>query len=93
MTITPKNLPKKELIGLEAEVIESTDPTQEGLKVEITAETRDTLKIGDKRVEKANCNFLVEIPSGEKVELNGKVIKKRPEDRKNMKITGKWEKP
>lgn len=93
MTITPRNLPKKELIGLKVEVVESTDPTQEGISGEITAETRDTLKISDKRVEKANCTFLVEIPSGEKVKLDGKVIKKRPEDRKDMKLPGKWEKP
>ena len=93
MTITPRNLPKKELVGLNAEIIESTDQTQEGIKGEITAETRDTLKISDKRVEKANCIFLIEIPSGEKVKLDGKVIKKRPEDRKDMKLPGKWEKP
>mgnify|MGYP006282795863 FL=1 len=92
MTITPKNLPKKELVGLNAEILESTDPTQEGIEGEITAETRDTLKIGDRRVEKANCTFLIQIPSGEKVKLDGKVIKKRPEDRKDMKLPGKWEK-
>ena len=91
MPITPENLPRHELIGLQAEIIESTDPTQEGIKGEILDETRDTLTIDDKRVEKENCIFLVKIPSGEKVELNGKTIAKRPEDRIDMKIPGKWE--
>lgn len=91
MSITPENLVRHELIGLEAEIIESTDPGQEGIKGEILDETRDTLTIEGKQVEKENCKFLVEIPSGEKVELNGKIIAKRPEDRIDMKIPGKWE--
>jgi len=91
MTITPKNLPKKKLIGLKAEIKESTDPTQEGIKGEIEEETRDTLTIDGKQVEKQNCIFLIEIPSGEVVELDGKIIAKRPEDRKDMKIPSKWD--
>ncbi len=91
MPITPENLPRHELIGLEAEIIESTDPTQEGIKGEILDETRDTLTIDGKQIEKENCTFLIEIPSGEKVELNGKTIAKRPEDRIDMKIPSNWE--
>lgn len=91
MSITPENLPRKELTGLIVEIIESTDPTHEGIKGEVQDETRDTLTIDGRKVEKENCKFLVEIPSGEKVELNGKIIAKRPEDRKDMKIPSKWE--
>lgn len=90
MTITPENLPKKKLVGLKAEIKNSTDPTQEGIKGEIEDETRDTLTIDGRQVEKENCIFLVEIPSGEVVELKGKIIAKRPEDRKEMKIPSKW---
>lgn len=91
MAITPKNLPKHELIGLHAEVIESTDPTHEGIEGEILDETKNTLRIGDKTVEKENCSFLIQIPSGEKVELEGSIIAKRPAERAKMKTPGKWE--
>ena len=91
LPITPENLPRHEIIGLHAEIKESTDPTQEGIKGEILDETRDMLRIGDKKVAKENCVFLIEIPSGEKVELNGSIIAKRPEDRIDMKIPSKWQ--
>jgi ribonuclease P protein subunit POP4 len=90
MTITPENLPRKELVGLNAEIVESTDPNQEGIKGEIEDETRDTLTIDRKQVEKENCIFLIQIPSGEKVELDGKIIAKRPDDREDMKLPSKW---
>lgn len=90
MPITEKNLPRHELIGLEAEVIESTDPSQEGIKGEILDETRNTLRIDGKQVEKENCVFLIEIPSGKKVELEGSIITKRPAERAKMKTPSKW---
>jgi ribonuclease P protein subunit POP4 len=92
MTITPENLPRKQLIGLRAEVIDSTDPNKEGITGEIEEETRDTLTIDGRQVEKENCSFLFTLPEGEKVELDGSVIAKRPEDRKDMKLPGKWKK-
>jgi ribonuclease P protein subunit POP4 len=91
MTITPENLPREKLVGLHVEIIDSTDPNQKGIEGEITDETRDTLTIDGKQVEKENCKFLIEIPSGEKVELDGKIIAKRPGDREDMKLPGKWE--
>ena len=90
MPITEKNLPKHELIGLQAEVIESTDSSQEGIKGEILDETKNTLRIDGKQVEKENCTFLIEIPSGEKVELDGEIIAKRPAERARMKTPNKW---
>ena len=45
MPITPENLPKHELIGLEAEVIESTDPNQIRIKGEVLDETQSLLRI------------------------------------------------
>lgn len=90
MAITEKNLPKHELIGLQAEIIESTDPNQEGIKGEILDETKNTLRIDGKQVEKENCTFLIEIPSGEKVELEGQHITKRPAERVKMKTPNKW---
>ncbi|MFB6199881.1 MAG: ribonuclease P protein component 1, partial [Candidatus Nanohaloarchaea archaeon] len=90
-TITPENLPRHELIGLKAEVVECSDDNKEGISGEVMDETRDTLTIGGKTVEKENCVFLFELPSGKKVEMDGKLIAKRPEDRIDMKLPGKWE--
>lgn len=90
MPITEKNLPKHELIGLQAEVIESTDSSQEGIKGEVLDETKNTLRIDGKQVEKENCTFLIEIPSGEKIELEGEHITKRPAERARMKTPNKW---
>lgn len=91
MAITPENLPKHELIGLKAEVIDSTDQSQEGISGEVTDETQSMLEIGGKKVEKKNAKFLFTLPDGTKVELDGKLIDKRPEDRIDQRLPGKWE--
>ena len=90
MPITPENLPKHELISLNVEVVKSTDEGLEGLEGEVMDETESMLRIGEKWVEKKNCAFLFEIPSGEKVEVDGELIAKRPEERTGMKLPDKW---
>ncbi|WEL23954.1 ribonuclease P protein component 1 [Candidatus Nanohalovita haloferacivicina] len=90
MPITPENLPKHELIGLQVEVTESTDESLEGLKGEVMDETKSMLRINDKWVEKKNCTFLFQIPAGEKVSVKGQLINKRPEERTGMKLPEKW---
>lgn len=90
MSITPENLPKHELIGLDAEVVKSTDEGLEGLEGEVMDETKSMLRIDDKWVEKKSCIFLFEIPSGEKVQVDGELIAKRPEERTGMKLPDKW---
>lgn len=90
MPITPENLPKHELIGLHVEVVESTDEGLEGLEGEVMDETKSMLRIDEKRVEKKNCTFLFDISSGEKVEVDGELIAKRPEERTGMKLPDKW---
>lgn len=91
MPITPENLPKHELIGLKAEIIECTDENITGLKGEVMDETQSLLRIADKQVEKKNCVFRFNLPSGNKVKLDGKLIDKRPEDRIEMKTPNKWD--
>ncbi len=91
MSITPENLPRHELIGLECDVVESTDSNQVGISGEVKDETRDTLRIGEKTVEKENCVFRFTLPSGEKVKLDGELIAKRPEERTGMKLPDRWE--
>ncbi|MFB6292411.1 MAG: ribonuclease P protein component 1 [Candidatus Nanohaloarchaea archaeon] len=91
MPITPENLPRHELIGLECEVIDSEDENQVGISGEVMDETRDTLRIGDKTVEKSISRFRFTLPDGQKVDIDGELIAKRPEERVGMKLPGKWE--
>lgn len=91
MPITPENLPNHELIGLNCEVVESTDETLIGVKGEVLDETQSILRIEDKQVQKENCIFRFKLPDGQEVKLNGELISKRPEERIGMKLPSKWE--
>lgn len=90
MEINPENLPRHELVGLKAEITESTDETQRGISGRITDETKSMLEIDGKKVEKKSCKFLFELPDGTEVELDGKLIDERPEERIEQKLPGKW---
>ncbi len=52
MTITPYNLVRHELIGLEVEIKDSTNKNQVGLKGNVIDETFKTLKIETDKGEK-----------------------------------------
>lgn len=91
MSITPENLPKHELIGLEAEIVKSTDESLVGIKGEVLDETQSILTIKDKQVEKKICKFKFTLPDGQEVKLDGKLIAKRPEERVGMTLSNKWE--
>ena len=90
MPRTPENLPRHELIGLDAEVEEHPDSNKVGISGEVLDETRDMLRISDKWVEKQDTVFLFELDE-KKVRLKGDIIKKRPEDRIKMSLPDKWE--
>lgn len=90
MPITPENLPRHELIGLECEVVDSTDEDQIGIRGEVLDETQNMLRIDDQEVEKEISVFRFTLPSGQKVKIDGSLIAKRPEERVGMKLPGKW---
>jgi ribonuclease P protein subunit POP4 len=90
MPRTPENLPRHELIGLQAEVEKHPDSNKEGVSGEVLDETRDMLRVGDKWVEKEGTEFVFELDV-DKVRIEGDIINKRPEDRVKMKLPGKWE--
>jgi ribonuclease P protein subunit POP4 len=77
------NLRKHELIGLDVEVLNATDPTQEHLRGRVVDETRNTLVLdirGDeKRIPKQGSRFRFDIQGG--FEVDGEEIRFRPEDR------------
>ncbi|MCD6434763.1 MAG: ribonuclease P protein subunit [Candidatus Diapherotrites archaeon] len=83
-TITSKNILAHELIGLKTKVIESTDQSRKGISGKIVDETRNTIVIetrkGLKVLPKEECVFEIDLKD-EKVIINGKLIKARPEDR------------
>jgi len=93
MPITPQNLVRHELIFLPVKIAKSTDPTQKGLKGKVIDETYNTLKIetkaGEKTVIKENCVFVFTLPNKQKVEVDGKLLVSRPEDRIKKKFL-KW---
>lgn len=94
MPITPQNLVRHELIGLEVKIAKSTDPTQRGVKGKVVDETYNILKIEtkegkEKKIPKANCVFIFTLPSGIKVEVDGKLLVGRPEDRIKKKFA-RW---
>lgn len=93
MTITPQNLVRHELIGLKVNIYKSTDSTQKGIYGMIIDETYNTLKIKtrnkEKTVVKENCVFVFTLPDKTKVQVDGKLLVSRPEDRIKKKFP-KW---
>jgi ribonuclease P protein subunit POP4 len=90
MPITPQNLVRHELIGLEVEIKESKNPSQTGLKGRVIGETYSTLEIetkkGEKNIPKDITIFIFKLPNGTKVQVDGKVLISRPEDRIKKKL-------
>ncbi len=86
MPITPENLPKHELIGLEVEVTKATDEKLIGIKGEVLNETQSLLIIEGKQIEKKNCTFQFILPDGKEIKLDGELITKKPEERVEMNL-------
>ena len=93
MSITPQNLVRHELIGLKVKVTKSTDSTQRDLSGNVVDESYNTITVEsggkEKTVVKSNCTFVFTLPGRTKVEVDGKVIVSRPEDRIKKKQP-KW---
>lgn len=85
MSLSRKNVMRHELIGLEARVINSSDPTLLGVHGRILDETRGTLVIenssGVKIIPKAGSTYEIKLPDGEKMVIEGQKLIGRPEER------------
>jgi len=94
LKITPRNLIRHELIGLEVEVVESTHPGYVGIKGVVLDETMNLLLVkterGVKAIPKKTSTFRFKLPDGVKVDVEGWVIAARPEDRVKRRIKKKW---
>lgn len=93
MPITPQNLVRHELIGLKVKIVSSTDRTQKNISGTVVDESYNTLVVEskgkEKRISKSNCVFIFTLPDKRRVEVEGKVILNRPEDRIKKKQP-KW---
>lgn len=87
--IVPRTLLRHELIGLEARVIDSVNSGYIGIKGRIVDETRNTLIISqegrDKVIVKENTLFHLSLPDEVIVEVEGRYLVGRPQDRVKRK--------
>jgi ribonuclease P protein subunit POP4 len=91
-TRTPENITRHELIGLEAEVLEDSNPYNMNTRGTVIDETMNTLVIDDdgaKHVAKKNAVFKFKL-NGKPVKVEGWALSGRPEDRVKKNIKRRW---
>ena len=93
--ISPRNILRHELIGLDVSVAEASNPLHRGISGRIIDETRNTLLIrtlcGDRRIQKQYSRFRIVLPDGMRVIVDGSALVSAPEKRiaQYMKTRGK----
>ncbi|MDP2900453.1 MAG: ribonuclease P protein subunit [Candidatus Bathyarchaeota archaeon] len=91
--VTADNLTRHELIGLEARISGVSNSCQRNIKGTVVDETRNTLTISrkgvDKKVAKGEASFIFNL-DGTLVEVEGKTLIGRPEDRVKKKPKRDW---
>ena len=85
MPVNKQNLLRHELIGLSVEVADSSDQNLVGKKGTVVDETQNTVAIEEdgevKSLQKSAVVLRVTLPDGEEVQIDGKNLVARPEDR------------
>jgi len=93
MKIAPEII-RSELIGLNARIAKSTNPSLERLKGTILSETRNTiifLRDGkEKSIVKDTSSFRFSLQDGTVMEIDGKILVGRPDDRVKKRIRRLW---
>ncbi|MGZ7049412.1 MAG: ribonuclease P protein component 1 [Methanobacterium sp.] len=88
--ITPKNIFRHELVGLPVKVVKSTHDGFIGIEGKVVDETKNTIIIEEKGTEKIVpkevATFHFYLPDGNVIEIEGKIIIARPEDRIKKKF-------
>lgn len=81
----PTNIVKHELIGLDIEVVDSRNKSENGTHGKVIDETRNTLLIkteaGEKKIAKENAKFMFTLPDSRKVIVDGDLLVGKPEAR------------
>ncbi len=100
--ITPENIHRHELIGLNVEIVRALDKQMIGMKGLIVDETKNMLVIDSLkkhsntdephrvRIPKKDCTFRFNIPSGQLVDVEGRLLKLKPENRLKNIIRKRW---
>lgn len=82
---TPANMIHHELVGLKIEVTSSKRDADVGVRGEITDETKNTIKIKadgkTKTIPKEEAVFRISLPKNAVVEVDGRLLAHRPQDR------------
>ncbi len=85
MKITQQNVLAHELIGLDAEIVNSKDPSLKNLQGRIVYETKNLLMIDVnkkiKRIPKDTIVLSLKLPDGDGCVISGSDLVGRPEDR------------
>lgn len=93
MKVTP-DIIRSEFMGTEAKVAKSRHPNYVGISGKIIDETRNTFTIlqeGKRRiVVKDSAIFHFKFSDGTTIEINGKLLAGRPEDRLKKHIRRLW---
>lgn len=93
MKVTPAII-QHEFIGTEAEVAKSKDPNYIGLSGKVIDETRNTFTMlhegKRKKIVKDVAVFHFRLPDGTVVQIDGKLLVGRPEDRLKKHIKRLW---
>jgi ribonuclease P protein subunit POP4 len=91
--LTAENITRYELIGLDARISGGTNKRQKRIKGIIKDETRNTLTLNqkgvDKVIAKGEASFIFNL-GGTLVEVEGKNLIGRPEDRVKKKPKRDW---
>jgi ribonuclease P protein subunit POP4 len=86
--ITPRNVIRHELIGLDVLVVGASNPASKGISGQIIDETRNLLIIntciGVKKIPKSTGIFRITLPDGIVVDVRGSALVMAPEKRVNL---------
>ena len=93
VSITPENILRHELIGLEVKIADSCNRQIMGMKGKVIDETRNTLIVADEKnkrtIPKDVAVFQFRLHDEIVVEINGVKLVGRPENRLKAKVR-KW---
>lgn len=85
MNVTSQNVIAYELIGIDAKIVESRDPTLEKVSGKIVYETKNMLMLNAnnkmKMIPKKVVKLALELPDNSECLVNGSDLIGRPEDR------------
>ncbi len=91
--LTPRNIVRHELIGLECTVLRSKNKRQEGISGTVADETKNTIIIMKDgkaaKIAKSDAEFVFTLPDGKNVKVIGSMLVARPENRIRTKLK-KW---